>query len=116
MARVLIPTNTIKRGTGLAQPAQTNADATNKNYLVNDAKTFLEIVSSDAGSQTVTFEIPTPTSGTDGQAVSSLVITVAAGATVYVGPFPAIPYTQTDGNLYIDPSVSTTLKFRAYNT
>lgn len=108
--------NTIVRGTGLAQPAQVNADHTNDHSFTNNGKTFLEIVSSDAGSQTVTFEIPTPGSGTDGQGIDPLVVTVAAGETVYVGTFPQAVYDQADGTVYVDPSVSTTLKFRAYST
>jgi len=114
MARVQIPVSQIVRGAGLAQPAQTNGDHTNNHYFANDGRTFLEVVSSDAGSQTVAFEIPTPSSGTDGQSVTSLSVTVAAGATRYVGPFPTAIYNQTDQTVFVDPSVSTTLKFRAY--
>lgn len=116
MARVQIPVETIVRGAGLAQPSQTAADHTNNHYFTNNGKTFLEIVSSDGASQTVSFEIPTPGSGTDGQGIDPLVVTVGAGDTVYVGAFPQSVYDQADGTVYVDPSVSTTLKFRAYST
>lgn len=115
MARIQIPVNSIVRGAGLLQPSQTNGDSSNKNYFVNDGRTLLEIVSSDAGPQTVAFEIPTPASGTDGQTVTSLSVTVAAGATRYVGSFPTAIYNQTGAQVFVDPSVSTTLKFRAYS-
>jgi hypothetical protein len=76
---------------------------------------MLEIVSTDAGSQTVDIE-PNPDFATrDGLTVSNLVIAVAAGATVYAGPFRTSTFKQdTDNTLYVDPSISTTLKFRAY--
>jgi hypothetical protein len=113
MARVSIPVTTIDR-TGEAPPAQVNADSVNKNQLdANDGRTIIEIVSSDAGAQTVAFEIPG--SLVDGQAVTPKAITVPAGATRYIGPFPKAIYNQTGGELFLDPSVSTTLKFRAYN-
>lgn len=117
MARTDIPVHTVIRGTtGLVQPSQVTGDATNNHSFTNNGKTIIEIVSSDAADQTVTFEIPTPGNGTDGQGVDPLVVTVTAGDTVYVGTFSESIYNQSDGTVYVDPSVSTTLKFRAYST
>lgn len=111
MARVNVPVTTISRS-GVAPPAQTNADSVNGHFISqNDGTIWIEIVSSDAGSQTVAFKLP----GTiDGQAIADKVVTVAAGATAIVGPFPVSSYNQSDASLWFNPSVSTTLKFRAY--
>lgn len=111
MARVAIPVTEITRA-GVAPPAQTDADSSNNMEFTNDGDTFLEIVSSDAGSQTVEFLIATEV---DDLSVTPRSVTVAAGDTVLVGPFTAV-YDQTGTKLvYVNPSVSTTLKFRAYS-
>jgi hypothetical protein len=60
MARVQIPVTALTRA-GVAPPAQTNADATNNHVMVNDGRTLLEIVSSDAGVQTVSVTLKTVT-------------------------------------------------------
>jgi hypothetical protein len=104
MSRVAIPVSALDR-TGVAQPAQTTADATNKHTLANpSSRTLLEIVSSDAGSQSVDFELVT--AAVDGVTVPPKTVTVAAGATVYVGPFPKSFYNQgavaADGTLTSD--------------
>lgn len=113
MARGTIPVTTITRA-GVAPPSQTTANATDKHKIAaNDGRTIIEIVSSDAGSQTVAFEIPT--SLVDGQAVSPKTVTIPAGETRWAGPFPKAIYNQSGGELFVNPSVSTTLKFRAYS-
>lgn len=111
MARVQIPVTVVAK-TGVSQPAQTNGDLSLGNYFLNDGTTIVEIVSSDAGSQSVVFQ----TSKTvDGYALADQSVTMAAGATKYVGPFGTGTFNQTGGTqVYVDPSVSTTLKFRAY--
>jgi len=51
----------------------------------------------------------------DGLTINNLSIAVSAGATRYAGPFRTSTYKQDSSNtLYLNPSVSTTLKFRAY--
>lgn len=109
MARSAIPVSALDR-VGVAPPSQTNADSTNKHTLANNGLTLLEIVSSDAGAQTVTFDIVTAT--VDGVAVPAKSVAVPAGATRYVGPFPTAFYSSV---VNVNPSVSTTLKFRAYS-
>lgn len=116
MPRVQIPINDIVRA-GLAQPAQVTADATNNHYLdSNSGNVFIEVISSDAGSQTVTVKAGDAIT-TDGLTLSDLTLTVAAGATKYFGPFRPRTFKQSaDSNrIYLNPSVSTTLKFRAYS-
>lgn len=111
MARVAIPVTSIDRD-GVAPPAQTDADASNNMQFTNDGETFLEIVSSDAGAQSVEFLIATEV---DELAVTPRTVAIPAGETRMVGPFTAV-YDQTGTKLvYVNPSVSTTLKFRAYS-
>lgn len=114
MARGSITVTDLAR-TGITPISQTNSDASNKHLItLNDGKVFLEIISSDAGSQTVVFK-SNPDLTTDGLTLSDLTITIAAGATKLVGPFKVATFKQNATNdLYIDPSVSTNLKFRAY--
>lgn len=116
MPRVDIPVTEVDIS-GVAQPSQTTADATNDHSITGgaDGRTIIEIVSSDAGSQTVEI-VPNPSLFVaDGLTINNLSITVAAGATSYAGPFRTSTYKQdTDNTLYLNPSVSTTLKFRAY--
>lgn len=97
-------------------PSQVDGDATNDHYFTgNDGLVTIEVVSSDAGAQTVTIEYsPTyaPITDVPGQAES-----IPAGATRKLGPFAKNAFDQnSDGDVYFNPSVSTTLKFRVYKT
>ena len=114
MARVIIPITEIDRD-GVAQPSQVTADATNDHYFTgNDGKVLLEIVSTDGSPQTVEI-VAGPSFTADGLTVNNLSIAVAAGATIYAGPFRVTTFRQNAANdVYVNPSVSTTLKFRAY--
>lgn len=117
MARSQIPVTTITRA-GATPPSQTTADATNNHYIEgtdNTGEWFLEVISSDAGSQSVTV-VANPNLSSDGLTVSNLSITIAAGVTRLCGPFKPNTFKQpSDSNrVYVNPSVSTTLKFRAY--
>jgi len=115
MARSAIPVTDFVRA-GVAQPAQTTADATNDHYVaVNAGNVVLEIISTDGGPQTVEI-VSNPDLSVDGLVLGNLSVSVADGATVYAGPFKPRSYKQpSDSNrLYVNPSVSTTLKFRAY--
>lgn len=98
----------------VVQPALTNGDATNDHYFTgNDGKVVLEVVSTDAGSQTVT--IKRSPAFRVGMPLTDEVVTVAAGVTRVLGPFPKAEFDQNGaGDVYFDPSVSNTLDFRAY--
>ena len=98
----------------VAQPALTNGDATNDHYFTgNDGQVVLEAVSTDAGAQTVTLK-RSPTLRV-GSPPSDEVVTLGAGATVVIGPFPTAEFNQnSSGDVYFDPSVSNTIDFRAY--
>ncbi len=115
MPRVEIPVTTISRS-GATPPSQTTADATNDHYIANnDGRIFLEIISTDGSTQTVTVETPVVE---DGLALDDQVISVPAGATRLAGPFSTTTFNQTgvgdENKVFINPSVSTNLKFRAY--
>lgn len=101
-------------GLGITPVTATDGDATNMNYLTNnDGQVYLEVVSSDASSRTVTFYYAPNV--LPGVTVGAVVETVAAGATRLLGPFPPGRFNQNAAkDVYFDPSVSTTLKFRAY--
>jgi hypothetical protein len=115
MPRVEIPVTTVDRD-GVTQPALTNGDATNDHFITGgaDGLTLVEIVSSDAGAQTVEVP-PNPSLTVDGLTVGNLSIAVAAGVTVVAGPFRTNTFKQDASNtLWLNPSVSNTLDFRAY--
>jgi len=114
VARVQIPVTDFVRA-GVSPPAQTDGDAVNKHYIAgNDGQIVIEVASSDAGAQTVTVKA-NPDLDTDGLIVSDLVLSVPAGQTKWFGPFKVQTFKQnTNKDMYLDPSVSTTLKFRAY--
>lgn len=115
MPRVEIPVTSTVRA-GVAQPALTNGDATNDHYITGgaDGLTLVEIVSTDGSSRTVEV-VPNPNLTADGLTVSNEVITVGAGLTVVAGPWRTNTFKQnTTNDLYLNPSVSNTLDFRAY--
>ena len=98
----------------VAQPALTNGDSVNDHYFTgNDGQVVLEVVSTDAGAQTVTIKrSPTLRAGTP---PADEVVSVAAGATAVLGPFATAEFNQNgSGDVYFDPSVSNTVDFRAY--
>ena len=116
MPRVEITVATVSRS-GVAPGTQHNADATNDHYIANnDGRIWLEIVSTDGSDQTVTFETPVTV---DGLNLEDVVVTIPAGTTRLVGPFPTPTFNQTTpaadvNKVFVNPSVSTTLKFRGF--
>lgn len=98
--------------TGVAPPTAVNADAVKNVLDFNDGRVILEIISTSGTSQTVTVETHITVQG---YPVNDAVITVPAGATRFVGPFPPTIFNQPDGTVIVRSSVGgTTLKFRAY--
>lgn len=99
---------------GVAQVAVVNGDATNDHYLTgNDGRVVLQVVSSDAGVQTVT--VKRAPAFLAGVTLEDEVISIPAGETWNLGPFPSDEFNQnSSGDVYFDPSVSNTLDFRAY--
>ena len=114
MARSLIVVTDIVRA-GTAPIAATVANATDDHYFTgNDGNVFLEIISTDGSSQTVEI-VPNPTLTADGLTVSNLTITIPANSTRFAGPFKVTTFKQNAAlDVYVNPSVSTTLTFRAW--
>lgn len=98
----------------VVQPSLVNGDATNDHYFTgNDGFVVVEVVSTDAGTQTVT--IPHSPSTRIGVPITDEVVSVAAGVTRLLGPFNPSQFNQnSSGDVYLNPSVSNTLDFRAY--
>lgn len=114
MSRVAIPVTKIVR-TGTTPPSATVADHSNGMQFVNNGATWLEVISSDGGSQTVGFILGTGASAlVDGLTLPEKTITIPAGATRLIGPFPPQLYNQSGSLVFVDPSVPTTLTLRAY--
>lgn len=113
MARSEIVVTEIARG-GTAPIGATTANSTDDHYFVNTGREYLEIVSTDAGAQTVEIVV-NPSYSADGLVVSNLSIAVPAGATRLAGPFRIQTFKQNASNhVYVNPSVSTTLTLRAW--
>ncbi len=95
--------------------SQVNGDATNKHYFTGNTETeMIEVISSDAGTQTVTLQYAPGAAGGIA-AVAGSAESIPAGATRLLGPFPKSRFNQNAaGDVYFDPSVSTNLKFRVY--
>jgi len=114
--RVTIPVTVVVKE-GIARPAQVNGDSANGHYynLADGSDIWLEIQSTDAGVQTVTIRLNPDNATVDGDLVApDRVISVPAGATICAGPYAQALYGQVDNQVWVDVSVSTTLKFRAY--
>lgn len=96
------------------QPSLVNGDATNDHYFTgNDGSVVVEVVSSDAGAQTVT--ILRAALFAPGATQSDEIVSVAAGETRILGRFEPDEFNQNAaGDVYFNPSVSNTLDFRAY--
>jgi hypothetical protein len=68
-------------------------------------------VSTDAGAQSITIVTPGHRRRLRHRGPT---LAVPAGATRIIGPFAPSTYNQSDGSVRINPSIATTLKFRAY--
>ena len=113
MARTNIPITEVVRA-GAEQSAQTNSDMTNGMvFTPNDGTIFLEVENTDSVDHTFDV-VASPTYTADGLVVSNLVLTVPAGEVWDFGPFKVATFRQNiNGDVYINPSVNTQLKFRA---
>ena len=112
---IQIPVSEITRDAGIVEPAWVDGDNSNGNYWTgNDGTIWLEIQSTSGSPQTVEIAA-NPALLTDGLPVLPLVINVPANTTVRHGCFRTNTFNQNvDGDVYVMPSVSTTLKFRAF--
>lgn len=97
MPRLALTVNDITRA-GLAVPAETNGDSVNQHVIANDGQTVLLVRNANAAAQTVALKLQTLI---DGQSPADKVISVPAGQSRYIGPFPVGIYTNT---LFVDVS------------
>lgn len=117
MARSQIAVTQVDR-TGEAPGTATVSDSVNGHYFDNpNGKVWLEVVSTDAGSQTLGFPLVAAlAANVDGVTLGDKLITIPAGATRVMGPFPPTYYNQPGGDqVFVNPSVSTTLSIKAYS-
>lgn len=118
MPRSQIPVTTVS-ASATAQPSQTNSDASNNHYIDSadwiSGDLMLEIQNANAGSQTVTV-VSNPDLSIDSLTLSNRTLTIPNGTTRVFGNFRARTFRQASDSdrLYLNPSVSTDLKFRAY--
>ena len=118
MPRVDIPVTTLAAA-GSTPPAQTDSDATNDHevdaYVSLADPVWLEVFNNNAASKNVT--ILTQLDDIDGLSVPDRVVAVPAGATrlIPLGRNAHAVRSGADvGKVYVDPELSTDLKFRAY--
>lgn len=86
------------------------------NMFTNDGTEFIDVANAAVGSMTVTVQTP----GTvGGNLIADKVITVGAGVTKRIGPFPTDVYNQTTGadrgKVYLDYSSVTTVTVGAFH-
>lgn len=111
MPRVELTRTAISRA-GVATAAEQNSDAVNNHYVVDDGRTFVLVRNNNAGAQTVTIEIPGEHD--TGIAHADRVVSIPAGESRFIGPFNSNYWQPGTNQVYINPSVSTDLKFSVY--
>lgn len=80
-------------------------------WIVNDGKTYLEVLNGSGASINVTLVI---SKTIDGVTSSGKVIAVPAGERRKIGPFPADIYNQADGSVNVNFSAVTTVTVGAF--
>lgn len=109
----LIAVQAISRA-GIVSAGGTAASAGGDTFQ-NDGSTFFKIINGGGASITVTFPLngADVTRAVDGQAVTAKSVSVAAGATVDVGPFPKASYDNSNGEVSVAYSAVTSVTVRA---
>lgn len=102
-----VTSTNIDHKVSLLKPTAVACDATNGNSVANGGNLILELNNSGASSYTVTISA-TPTG--DGQAVTPIVYTLAAGETRLVGGWPPSFY----GNPLVFTANNVAVKYIAY--
>lgn len=99
---------------GVEQPTLVNGDSVNGHYLTgNDGRVILEVVATTTTDQTVTIE--RAAAALPGADLEPEVVTIPAGETWELGPFPPEQFNQNSaGDVYFEPSWSDVMDFRAY--
>lgn len=107
MTRAALTVQQIDRDTnGLAAtyPAPSSTELSIPN---NDGRMFLDVRNTGATTQTVTVQTPNQVAGL---AIADYVATIPPTSGIQIiGPFPASAFNQSDGSVYVDLSVTTTM-------
>jgi hypothetical protein len=112
MPRVNIPVTQITKE-AVAPAGFTAGDAANDHVIEgNDGLLFLEAVNTAGAPAVITIETPGNVSGL---AVADLEITVPAGATRLIGPFPPATFSQGTGSQVYVNVAANTWNLRAYH-
>ena len=82
-----------------------NAVASSDNF-VNDGRTVLHVTNGSGGSLTVTIVTPNTS---DGLAVADRTVTIPNGEERVIGPFPRSVYNDSDGNVTVQFSATTSV-------
>jgi hypothetical protein len=110
MARTTIASSQQVVRTGIL-PAYAAVDQPNGNQFLNiDQHVFLHI--KNGGGTTCTVTIQTPIT-VDGLAVADLTVAIPTVSERMIGPFPLEYYNQSDGMVYVDYSVGTSVTVAA---
>jgi len=115
MARTAISPSVFVANANLADPAGTAGDATN-NHIVSDVpfdELVLRVVNADAAGITATIK-GGPGKAGFGLGAGDKAVTVAAGATQFIGPFESARFSQADGSLWLDLSADTSVTVTAF--
>ena len=113
MARGTLTVNNLSRS-GNDITTMTAADATNGHAFDNDGNVFIVVRNGGAGSITVTVQTPRTV---DDLAVADLTVSIAAGKTYLIGPFPTETFNQSGsdrGKVYVDFDTDTSVALGAY--
>jgi hypothetical protein len=105
MARGIVPVGVIGRpgpsqGLNIATVVPVAGDATNGHTVANDGRTFIEAKNTNASATSRDFKV-TQAQGVDGGAHAIVTTAIAAGVTVFFGPYPPSLY---GGSLLVDVS------------
>jgi len=105
MARTTITPQSISR-TGLTHTFAAADQPNGMQFLNVDTRAFLYV--KNGGGGTINVTIPTPIT-VDDLAVSDLTVQLTTGVNKMFGPFPKEYYNQTDGMVYVNFDVGTSV-------
>lgn len=108
MPRTLLPAAQVVTTAGLA-PTRTAMDGVNGNSFANNGKQTFNILNGSGAPVTLTVQSYPKGNAPGGLTTSDLTVTVAAGATKEVGPFPPSIYNDVDERVEVDISLATSV-------
>ena len=109
---VVLPVVDIVRAGVVTTTLLVTPTATHGNKMLNDGKTFIEVLNGSGAPIDVTIDAP---GDVEGFAITNLTVAVAAGVRKKIGPFTSI-FNQADGYVWIVCSAVTTVTMGAFRT